>query len=261
MVGFDVKRKIEENVKAATAEFMAREDVTTKFGDPVIGYVDARHPLFDIFMDKNMSDHPKNIYRPGITLIVHAIPYDPAVTESNAQDGAPSPQWERAFIESTWLSMTLNRIVREALNMTGRLSSCLNTPLDWNEKTFRGKWSHKLAAYAAGMGDFGPAESFRLSGDSNGYGVRVGALITDGRYADDFEPMDEEQLEEVYLHILNSSMYEEAPGISCSAEMITACPGRAISEKGINREKCQAYCKTIDKHIPCPEVCGKCFRF
>lgn len=258
MAGFDVKRKIEENVKKATAEFMAREDVTTKFDDPVIGYVDARHPLFDIFMDKNMTDHPKNIYRPGITLIIHAIPYSADVTESNRQGDAPSSQWNRAFIESTWLSMTLNRVVREALDMTGRLSSCLNTPLDWDEKICRGKWSHKLAAYAAGMGDLGPAESFRLS---DGRYARVGALITDGKYADDFAPMDGQQLEEVYRHILNNSMYREAGGISCSSDMIASCPGGAISENGIDRMKCQEYCKTINEHIPCPDVCGKCFGF
>ncbi len=132
MIGFDVKKHIEQNVLKTMEEFAAREDIVTEFGTPLIGYVDARHPLFDIFMDKNMSDHPKNIYRPGITLIVHVLPYDVSVTESNREKGSPSPQWVRAFTESTWLSMAINRAVRGALDMAGRLSSCLNTPLDWN---------------------------------------------------------------------------------------------------------------------------------
>lgn len=259
MIGFDVKKHIQRNVQKTMEEFAAREDIVTKFGTPLIGYVDARHPLFNIFMDKNMSDHPKNIYRPGITLIIHAIPYDMEAMKSNEENGAPSPQWVRAFTESTWLSMAINRAARGALDMAGRLSSCLNTPMDWNEKTFRGTWSHKLAAYAAGMGDFGPAESFRTADGC--YGLRVGSLITDGKYAEEVEPMSDEQLEAAYLHILRSSMYQEADGISCSAEMIAACPGNAISEKGIDRAKCQAYCKTIDEYIPCPDVCGKCFRF
>ena len=258
MAGFDVKRKIAENVKKAAAEFAAREDIVTELGEPIIGYVDARHPLFDIFMDKNMSEHPKNIYRPGITLIVYAIPYEAPVADSNLQDDTPADKWVRAFTESMWLSMTLNRVIRDALNMTGRLSSCLNTPLDWNEKTFRSKWSHKLAAYAAGMGDFGPAESFRLN---DGRYARIGSLITDGKYADDFDPMTDDQLEAVYLHILNNSRYIEADGAACTAEMIASCPGKAISENGIDREKCQDYCRSINEYVPCPDVCGKCFGF
>ena len=83
MIGFDVKKHIQRNVQKTMEEFAAREDIVTKFGTPLIGYVDARHPLFNIFMDKNMSDHPKNIYRPGITLIIHAIPYDMEAMKSN----------------------------------------------------------------------------------------------------------------------------------------------------------------------------------
>ena len=44
MIGFDVKKHIQRNVQKTMEEFAAREDIVTKFGTPLIGYVDARHP-------------------------------------------------------------------------------------------------------------------------------------------------------------------------------------------------------------------------
>ena len=40
MIGFDVKKHIQRNVQKTMEEFAAREDIVTKFGTPLIGYVD-----------------------------------------------------------------------------------------------------------------------------------------------------------------------------------------------------------------------------
>ncbi len=258
MVGIDIKGKIERNVREAVKEFEAREDVTTKFGEPIIAYVDAKDPLFDLFFDKQMTDHPKNIYRPGNTLILHFVPYADEVAESNKGGDQVSEQWRRATIESSWLAMKLNRVIRQTLGIVGRLSSLLNTQLDWNEETHHGTWSHNLAAYAAGMGKLGPAGSFHTKA---GFGGRVNAIITDGKYEATAAPLSEEQQEEIYQKLISDCCYMGAANVSCSPEMIKACPGGAISENGIDRAKCQQYCKTIDEYIPSPDVCGKCFSF
>lgn len=42
MAGFDIKEKIEHNVKKAVADFQERDDITTKFGEPVLAYVYAK---------------------------------------------------------------------------------------------------------------------------------------------------------------------------------------------------------------------------
>lgn len=257
-IGVDVKAAIEENVKAAIRTFEEREDIVTKFGEPVIGYANARSSIFDMFFSRGLSNHPKSIYRPGNTIVLHFVPYDPAVAAANEASAEPSEAWNRAFIESMWLSMRLNGVIRETLDTVGRLSSCINTPTDWNEETCHEEWSHKMAAYAAGMGEFGPAGSFHTK---NGYAGRLGAIITDGFYADACEEPDSQQLEQIYQNIMTSCCYENAPDVSCSQDMINACPCGAISPTGINRKKCQEYCKTIDEYIPSPDICGKCFRF
>lgn len=257
-IGVDIKAKIMEDIKKAIREFEARPDITTRFGTPIVGYADARNPIFDMYFSRTISDHPKRIYRPGNTVVVHFVPYAPEITESNKGGDAPSEAWKTAFNESMWLSMRLNGVIREALDTVGRLSSCTNTPTDWNEELCRETWSHKLAAYAAGIGKFGPAGSFQTE---EGFAGRFSSIITDGQYAEAFDPLSADELEAMYQEIQKQYRYQEAGGPVCSQEMIKACPGRAISEKGIDRKLCQAYCKTIDKHIPSPEVCGKCFFF
>ncbi|WP_269478051.1 hypothetical protein [Hominibacterium faecale] len=254
--GMDIKEKILEAVKTAMKEFQEREDIKTKFGEPLVGYADTRNPIFDMYFSRNICDHPKKIYRPGNTAVVHFVPYAPEITESNRGGKEPSQAWLTAFNDSMWLSMRLNGVIREVLDGVGRLSSCTNTPTDWDEDLCREEWSHKLVAYAAGMGEFGPAGSFQTE---NGFAGRFGSIITDGCYAEEFKVLDSDQLEATYQEIQRQYCYQEAQGVSCSQEMIQACPAGAITEKGIDRKLCQAHCKTIDEYIPSPEVCGKCF--
>ena len=258
MDGINIKGKIERNVRQAVQEFEAREDVTTKFGEPVIAYIDARDTIFNLFFDKHLTEHPKNIYRPGITLIVYFIPFADDIAKGNIGGKAVSDEWRRATIESAWLSMKLNRVIRQTMDIIGRLSSILNTQLDWNEKTCWPEWSHKLAAYAAGMGELGPAGSFHTEDGSFGC---LGSVITDGKLSEVIEISDEQELENIYQDILKAFCYKGTADISCSEEMINACPCGAISENGIDKFRCQEFCKTIDEFIPSPYVCGKCFTF
>ncbi len=258
MEGINIKGKIERSVRQVLKEFEAREDVVTKFGEPMIAYVDAKNTLFDMLFDKQLTEHPKNIYRPGNTLIVYFIPFAKEVAESNIGGDDVSEQWQRANIEATWLSMKLNRAIRQTLDIIGRLSSLLNTQLDWNEETYQANWSHKLAAYVAGMGEMGPMGSFHAADGTFGC---VGSIITDGKFEDTVKIDDSQQLEDIYQKIMAVYCYEGAQNVSCSDEMIKSCPCGAISANGIDRAKCQAFCKTIDEYIPSPDVCGKCFTF
>ena len=60
-------------------------------------------------------------------------------------------------------------------------------------------------------------------------------------------------------HVRSDSKYHSGEGVEVSRQAIEACPGCAIDERGIDQEKCQAYCKLINSYTPSPEVCGKCF--
>lgn len=257
-IGVDVKARIMEEIKAAIKEFECRPKVKTKFGEPLVGYANCASPVFDMFHVKKLCEHPKKIYRPGRTVIVHFVPYAQEVIESNKGGEEPSEQWKKAYEDGMWLSMRLNGVIREVLDTQGRLCSCTNTPSDWDEELCREEWSHKMAAYAAGMGEFGPAGCLITE---NGYAGRFGAVITDGNYGEAAEPMNNEQLEELYREIMRRYAYREADGARVTEEMIAACPAGAITAEGIDRKLCQEHCRKVSRFIPSPETCGKCFPY
>ncbi|MEG0157227.1 MAG: hypothetical protein RR626_04845 [Anaerovoracaceae bacterium] len=253
----NIKVRIRDNVKAAIKEYEGREGCNTTFGEPIIGYVSVDHPMFMLFFDEGVSSHPKEIYRPGNTLIVHFVPYSKEIIESNRGGELPSQAWSSAFYDSMHLSMYLNRVIRDTLDEVGRIHSSTAVPTDWNDETHRPSWSHKLAAYAASLGRFGIGGSFHTE---MGFGGRLDSVLVDEHYA----PFEEKDLarfdfDQVLGHIRTDSKYLGAEDVEVSPEAISACPGGAITEEGIDRKKCQDYCKTINEYIPSPEVCGKCF--
>lgn len=253
----NIKRRIRDNLHTAIKDYERRPGVQTDFAAPIIRYVNAKHPLFRLFMEEDRSLHPKGIYRPGNTVIVFFLPYSPEVARSNRGGEDPSPEWTDAFHDSMHLAMELNRVIGDTLDEVGRLHSPANTPMDWNLKTQREEWSHKLAAYTAGMGRFGIAGSFHTE---MGFAGRVGCVFTDYDYA----PLKEEELARVDLantidYIDHDSKYLGAKDVTVSQEAIDSCPAGAIIKEGICKERCQERCLQINPHIPSPEVCGKCF--
>ena len=273
------KNQIIENIKATVDSFNEREDIRTEFGKPVVAFLSTDHPLFDTFFARGENDHPKKLYRPGNTLIIHYVPW-----EGSVEPDADS--WLAADRESLWLAMEINKEIKRTLNKVGRLHSNTSTMIDWDREKHRYGWSNKIAAFIAGMGEFGPAGSFHV-GDR--YGGRIGSIITAALYADrpelhedspelcsdgqqeeselgqtgsmtDPDP-DPEKLEDVFRKMMKDCRFAGYGGEKCSDEMIAACPGGAIDVDGIDRQKCQDWCETIDKYTPAPEVCGGCFRF
>lgn len=261
------KQQIVDNVNATVDEFNEREDITTMFGEPVVAFVSTTHPLFDTFFARGENDHPKKLYRPGNTLIVHYVPWDESIAKSNEGNAAPSEEWLAADRESLWLAMEINKTIKKTLDKVGRIHSNTSTMIDWDKEKHRYGWSNKVAAFIGGIGSFGPAGSLHAAGS---YGGRVGSIITAALYADNNEnafgedradaTLDSDGLEKVFRRIMKDCCFEGF-GAECSEEMIAACPAKAITAEGIDRQKCQDHCETIDKYTPSPDVCGKCFRF
>ena len=248
-----VKAAIEVNVRKAIDEYEAENDCVGMYLDPVIAYHDAKDPAFDTFYRMGICRHPAEIYRPGNTLVLFFLPYREDISESNRGGATTSEQWLTAYKKGTGLIMRINRAIRNTLESRGRLVSCLNTPIDWNEKKAAEEWSFKLASYLAGMGEFSTAGSFVTA---KGFGGRFSGIITDEvLYEAKPKVRTQEEYEAMIADIKKAALYEGIP----SAECIAACPCGAISENGIDRFKCQQHCKTLNEYVPSPDACGKCF--
>ena len=249
-----LKKKLKKMVDETVVEFQKREDIICRFEEPVISYVSVDDTRFDMLFARGLNGHPREIYRPGRTIIVYYLPFAEEIVKANEASEAPTEEWVRGYYESLWLAMSVNQTIRQVLTGQGRLISGLSNMVEWDDEKCQQEWSNKFAAAIAGMGEMGPAGSFRLDGR---YGGRVGGMITDGMYAERPEPIDADALQEALGELLGPCLYDGP----CSEEMINACPGGAISAEGIDKRKCRDYCRKFNETTPVPEVCGKCFRF
>ena len=249
-----LKKHIQKALNETAADFQKREDIICRFEDPVIAYVDAEDMRFDTFFANGLNDHPKKIYRPGKTIILHYTPLAEEIVDANEQSPAPTDEWVRGCIESLWLAMDLNRALVNILGGLGRLTSFMNTMAEWDQTACREPWSHKIAAVIGGLGETGPAGSLHVNGR---YGGRVGGIITDGLYAEKAKPYSKKELADELEKYKRDARFDGP----CSDEMIAECPGNAITKDGIDKHKCEVFCGGLNHIIPAPEVCGKCFRF
>lgn len=248
-----VKAAIALNVKKAIDEYEEENNCKGMYQEPVIVYHDAKDPAFDTFFRMGICKHPAEIYRPGNTLVLFFLPYSGEIIESNRGGADTSEQWLTAYKKGTALIMRINRAIRNTLESKGRLVSCLNTPIDWNEKKAAEEWSFKLASYLAGMGSFSTAGSFVTD---KGFGGRFSGIITDEvLYEQKPEVHSPQEYEAMINEIKQAALYEGTP----SEECIAACPCGAISKDGIDRFKCQQHCKELNEYVPSADACGKCY--
>lgn len=258
MWGIDIKKRIEDAVIVTVNAYREEKGLSDKFLNPIIGYASANNPLFQTFFDLNWTMHPKEIYRPGNTVIIHFLPFTSGVIESNRSGGEPSKEWVAAYESAIMLSAHINGCIKQTLEDLGRLASLTNLPNDWNEERDGPDWSHKLAAYVAGMGDFGIAGSFNTSAGSAG---RFGSLITDcviepSKHWTEAEMASPEIIAD---SIEKSCLFAGSGGADISENVILRCPAGAINIDGVDRMSCRKYCAEQQQIVPASDVCGKCF--
>ena len=59
-----VKKRLKKRICETVEEFQKREDITSKFGEPVISYVSVDDVRFDMLFARGLNGHPREIYRP-----------------------------------------------------------------------------------------------------------------------------------------------------------------------------------------------------
>lgn len=260
LTGVDLKAKLYEAVKRGVKVYEEECGRETRFGEPLIAYANTSEPVFDMYYDNSLCKHPRKVYNAARAIIVYFLPYTEDVIESNKQGAEPSEAWIQAYHDSTWAIMKVNASIQEEISKFGRLSAICNTPNDWDSHKCLPVWNHKMAAYVAGMGEYGPAGCIQTSAGPAG---RFGAILTDVNLVPDrdfgFGNIESRGHDEGMYEEFHKYMEEACYEGECSDEMIAACPGKAITREGINRKACQEYCKTIFKHVPAPDLCGKCY--
>ena len=252
LFGVDAKALLLETAERRVREYENAPQTGTRYGEPLIGYVDTGNILFDEFYCRKMCMHPKKIFRPGSTVIVYFVPFADEITESNRGGFDVSAAWSRAVSESIMLTAHINGAIREALEGLGYYeTSGTNLPGDWNEEACGPEWSHKHAAFLAGLGNFGAAGAFYTE---KGFAGCFGSVITP-LYIEPSKNWTAEELRNACKICDNIETAVASPECGKAA----LCPAGAITYNGVNKFACAEHCKQQEQPAPLPDVCAKCF--
>jgi len=149
----ELKNKIESIIKAAAAN----SGTETKYREPLAGFASADDPIFnemkEILSPYNL--HPKEVFPEAKTVVCFFLPFEEKLVKLNSRSRYPVKEWIQAKGETDRLIAEINEKLRAELAKKNIGAVVPEIIFDYNNKGFDVAWSHKSAAYAAGLGTFG----------------------------------------------------------------------------------------------------------
>lgn len=169
MFGINYKFWLKEGIGKKVEEYKIWLKEEHCWGDVELGYAPANDDKFMEYFDKGICNHPKRMYRPGNTVIVHFTPILEDLTKKYREGKMSRDEWERICLHTRQLSRGITDAITSTLQNYGREVSLLSE---------REKWSHACGADVAGMGAFEYKEEDEMfyRGDQVGF---LGAVTTE----------------------------------------------------------------------------------
>ncbi len=216
--------------------------------EPLVKFTDGDDPIFTEYktiiapthltpreaLDKTYSKSPKDmpVHLSVISWIL------PAVEETRISNRTETLVPSRLWSHTRWYGEKFNEALREhVVELLTEMGYLAVAPflqsyfkVDRNEKGPYSNWSERHIAYAAGHGTFSLSDGFITE---RGIAHRCGSVTTDLVL-----PASPRVAKNPYSNCL---FYV---GVNCKA-CINRCPAGAITEKGHDKIKCQAYLRDI----------------
>lgn len=255
-----MKEKIIDIIHKFVKDYEKRAEISTQWGEPLVGFADAKHP--DIVKLKELigPSHglPTDVLSDASIVIAYFVPFtkELAATNGVSRDIA-SAEWALAYEETNAMFTKLNEYVIGELKKIGYRAGVSPEAATFDQRALKSNWSQRHFARIAGMGTFGV---------NNMLINKIGCC---GRYSTivtnlDVDP-DEPLQDEYCLYKKNGSC-----GIC-----VKRCPAGALTLDGYDRHKCYGVLKKNAKlytefgssytnesgeeaNSVGSEVCGKC---
>ena len=236
----DLKNKIEHIIKTTAANSVTE----TRYREPLVGYASAEDPIFDEMKEIIGPHHlhPKEVF-PGAKIVVSFfLPFEKELVKLNWRSPDPIKEWILAKSETDRLIGEINEKLKAELADEGIGAVVPGIVFDYESKGFDVAWSHKSAAYAAGLGTFGVHHMLITKAGCAG---RFGTLLISAEIPPTPRPTEE------------FCRYKKDENCLVCVER---CPAGALSVRGLDKEKC--YRQLQENARTFPELrqfaCGKC---
>lgn len=236
----EIKDKIENIIKGAAANL----GTETRYREPLIGYASASDPIFDE-MKKIIGPHhlhPKEIFPEAKTVVSFFLPFEKELVKLNWRSREPVKEWILAKGETDSLIGNICEKLKVELAKDGIEAVVPSIVFDYKNRGFDITWSHKSAAYAAGLGTFGVHQMLITKAGCAG---RFGTILISVEIPATLRPAEE------------FCRYKK--GEKCLV-CVDRCPAGAITIKGLDKEKCFRLLQENAKAFPELNqlACGKC---
>ena len=217
------KEQIRKWICDFVKEYGEREDISTKWGESLVGFADAGHPYIQNLPELIRPTHglPQEVMEDAKIVICYYIPFTKELAATNATGNElASPEWALAYEETNAMFKKLNSYVIEKLAGVGAKGGISPKTATFDTKVLKSDWSFRHFAYAAGLGTFGLNNMLITKKGCCG---RYNTIVTNL----DVEP--DAPLEEEYC------LYKKNG--SC-AVCVKNCPTGALTTKGYDRHLC-----------------------
>ena len=186
--------------------------------------------------------HPKEVFPGAKTVVSFFLPFEKELVKLNWRSPDPIKEWILAKSETDRLIGEINEKLKAALAEEGMEAFVPGIVFDYKSKGFDVAWSHKSAAYAAGLGTFGVHHMLITKAGCAG---RFGTLLISAEIPPAPRP--------------NEEFCRYKKGEKCLV-CVDRCPAGALSVRGLDKEKC--YRQLLENARAFPELnqfaCGKC---
>jgi len=239
-----LKKTIADLIENYIADFSRTS--STGWGRPHIGYARADDPLFARLKEIVRPTHelPRDFLDDARTVITYFLPFREELMESNKEGRHSSRLWGMAYIETNRLINDMNRYLEGELKGMGCKAAFVPATHNFDVETLMSDWSHRSAAYIAGVGTFGL--NHMLITESGCCG-RIGSLVTNL------------ELEPTPRYSRELCLYR-AEG-SCG-RCVEKCVNDALHFSGLDRHRCHEMLLENGKRLSdlggLVDVCGKC---
>lgn len=226
------KNGIKEAIRSEIIEFVKKYEeksgINTKWGTPLVGFGDARHPAILSLKEVISPSHqlPSEVLPDASIVVAYYVPFTRELAKINVEYGRmAAPSWAESYEESNAMFGILNQHLigfLEGLGFKGAVSQEAST---FNQEKLISNWSQRHFAYAAGLGTFGINNMLITKSGCCG---RFSTVVTNLPLEPD-QPIDEE----LCLYKKNGSC-----GIC-----VRNCPTGALTISDFNRYTCYELCQ------------------
>lgn len=240
-----MKETIESAIQSFIHNYAEMNSCKSDWDTPLIAYAAADDPLFAKLKEVISPNHgmPSDFLPEAKTVITYFIPYARDISLSNHNHVFPSEEWSTAYVETNQLIIDLNIFVNQEMEKAGYQSTILPPTLNFDRKLLISDWSHRHAAYIAGLGTFGLNHMLITAKGCTG---RLGSIISDVK----IDPTPRPDYE-FCLNKFNGT---------CSL-CIERCPQGALTPGHLDRHSCfliQQYNDWFYHNDDTALNCGKC---